>query len=254
MYHWARRIRAAAPVLLVVLLAVPALHAAQRRYIESPAGPVFREGLKLLSAEHWREAADAFEQAIDLDEQYALAFYGLGRARMGEKQYVAAVHALERCAALFISQAAERTSQQMGTAQRRQDQILELREHLRYLQSGPPSARRQLQAEQIQQNIQDLELALRDGIGDMTLRVPAFVSLSLGSAHFRRGSMVDAEREYRSALKANAKMGEAHNNLAVVLLMTGRAEDARKSVKDAERYGYPVNPQLKDDIQAALKR
>jgi tetratricopeptide (TPR) repeat protein len=246
--------RAAAPILLVTLLAGPTLHAAQRRYIESPAAPIFREGMKLLSAEHWREAADAFEQAIDLDDQYALAFYGLGRARIGEKQYVAAVHALERCAALFISQAAERTSQQMGTAQRRQDQILELREHLRYLQSGPQSARRQLQAEQIQQNIQDLELAMRDGIGDMTLRVPAFVSLSLGSAHFRRGSMADAEREYRNALKANPKMGEAHNNLAVVLLMTDRPEEARKSIKDAERHGYRVNPRLKEDIQTAVKR
>jgi tetratricopeptide (TPR) repeat protein len=246
--------RAAAPVLLVVLLAVPGLHAAQRRYVESPAAPVFREGMKLLSAEHWREAADAFEQAIDLDQQYALAFYGLGRARMGERQYVAAVNALERCAALFISQTAERTSQQMGAAQRRQDQILELREHLRYLQSGPPSPRRQLQAQQIQENIQDLELALRDGIGDLTLHVPAFVSLSLGSAHFRRGLMADAEREYRNALRANPKMGEAHNNLAVVLLMTDRPEEAGKSIKDAERYGFRVNPRLKEDIKAAARR
>ena len=103
MYYRGQRMRAAVPIVLVVLVAVPGLHAGQRRYIESPAAPVFREGMKLLSAEHWREAADAFEQAIDLDQQYALAFYGLGRARIGEKQYVAAVNALERCAALFIS-------------------------------------------------------------------------------------------------------------------------------------------------------
>jgi Flp pilus assembly protein TadD len=95
---------------------------------------------------------------------------------------------------------------------------------------------------------------LRDGIGDMTLRVPAFVSLSLGSAHFRRGSMVDAEREYRNALRANPKMGEAHNNLAVVLLVTGRVQDAQKSIRDAERFGYRVNPQLKEDIRTAVKR
>src|SRR5206468_4387452 len=119
---------------------------------------------------------------------------------------------------------------------------------------GPQSARRQLQAQQIQENIHDLELAMRDGIGDLTLRVPAFVSLSLGSAHFRRGSMADAEREYRNALRANAKMGEAHNNLAVVLLTTGRPEEAAKSIKDAERYGFRVNPRLKEEIQIAAKR
>ena len=248
------RLADGASILLLVALLTGSTLLAQRRYIESPAAPVFREGMKLLSAEHWREAANAFEQAVDLDGQYALAFYGLGRARIGEKQYVAAVNALERCAALFVAQAADRTSQQMGVAQRRQDQILELRDHLRYLQSGPQSARRQLQAQQIQENIHDLELAMRDGIGDLTLRVPAFVSLSLGSAHFRRGSMADAEREYRNALRANAKMGEAHNNLAVVLLTTGRPEEAAKSIKDAERYGFRVNPRLKEEIQIAAKR
>jgi tetratricopeptide (TPR) repeat protein len=242
----------AASMVLVLLAASGG--AQPRRYVESPAAPPYREGMKLLSNEHWDDAAQLFERAIDLDGEYALAFYGLGRARIGQKHYVAAVSALERCAALYVQQASANASQKMNLAQRRQDQILELRDQIRDLTTGPPNARRQLQAQQIQDQIQDLEHAMRDDIGDITMRVPAFVSLSLGSAHFRKGSMADAEREYRNALKANPRMGEAHNNLAVVLLMTDRPTEAEKSLKQAERYGYRVSAALKADIRQAAKK
>ncbi len=245
--------RAAASALIVALLATPTAQPQQRRYIESPAAPHYREGMRLLADEHWSEAADLFERAIDLDSAYALAFYGLGRARIGQKQYVAAVAALEHCAGLYRVQAADRASQKMDLAQRRQDQIQELRDHIRNLMSGPQTAARQLQAQQVLDQIQDLEIAMRDGIGDITLRVPAFVLLSLGSAHFRRGSMPDAEREYRNAIRANPRMGEAHNNLAVVLLLTGRPDEAEKSVKEAERRGFRVPAAVKDDIKKAKR-
>jgi tetratricopeptide (TPR) repeat protein len=238
----------------ILVLLTTLVGAQQRRYVESPAAAPYREGMKLLTNEYWDEAAELFEHAIDLDEEYALAFYGLGRARIGQKHYAAAVNALERCAALYREQANASASQKMDLAQRRQDQILELRDQLRDLSIGPQNARRQLQAQQVQDQIEDLERAMRDGIGDLTLRVPAFVSLSLGSAQFRKGSMADAEREYRSALKANPKMGEAHNNLAVVLLLTGRPQEADKSVRQAERYGFKVSSDLKADIRQAARK
>jgi tetratricopeptide (TPR) repeat protein len=244
--------RAALIILLALLSPLP-VGAQPRRFVESPAAPLYRDGMRLLTDEHWREAADTFERAIDLDANYALAFYGLGRARIGEKQYVAAVAALERCRAMYVEEAGARASRDMDATQRRRDRILELREYQRQLMSGPQRGATQLLAQQIQDQIADLELAMRDGIGDMTLRIPAFVSLSLGSAYFRRGSMLEAERAYRDALRANPSMGEAHNNLAVVLLMTGRAADAEKSIRDAERHGFKVSPQLKRDVRDAQR-
>jgi len=246
--------RAAAFSLIIALLAAPAAHAQIRRLVESPAAPPYREGMKLLSDEHWTEAATLFEQAIDLDSQYALAFYGLGRARMGQKQYVAAVSAFDRCAALYLQQAASGSTQRMTLAQSRQDQIMELREYLRSLQSSRQASARMGEAERIADMIRDLERDMHDGMGDVMVRVPAFVSLSLGSAHFRRGAMADAEHEYRNALKANPRMGEAHNNLAVVLLVTGRPHEAQKSLDDAKRYGFRISPELKREIGQALQR
>ncbi len=45
--------------------------------------------------------------------------------------------------------------------------------------------------------------------------------MALGSAYFRNGTLPDAEREYREALKIDSQVGEAHNNLAVVCLRRG---------------------------------
>jgi Tfp pilus assembly protein PilF len=79
--------------------------------------------------------------------------------------------------------------------------------------------------------------------------VPAWISLALGSAYFRAGKLADAEQEYKAAIAADPGTGEAHSNLAVVYLETGRYDEAEKAVKAAEKAGFRVNPQLKQDIK-----
>ena len=66
--------------------------------------------------------------------------------------------------------------------------------------------------------------------------------------------MADAEREYRAALAVDPKLGEAHNNLAVVCMLTGRFPDAEQEIKAAEKNGFKVNPQLKEDLKKAAAR
>ena len=83
------------------------------------------------------------------------------------------------------------------------------------------------------------------------LEVPAWISLALGSAYFRTDAMESAEREYREAIRVEPRMGEAHNNLAVVLMLTGRLEEAENEVKAAEKAGFRVSPQFKEDLKKA---
>jgi Flp pilus assembly protein TadD len=78
---------------------------------------------------------------------------------------------------------------------------------------------------------------------------PAELSLALGSAYFRSGDLVAAEREWKTAVSVNKRLGEAHNNLAALYAMTGRKAEAQQAVKNAERSGFRVNPNLKADIQ-----
>ena len=84
--------------------------------------------------------------------------------------------------------------------------------------------------------------------------VPAFVYLALGSAYFRTEQFPDAEREYRAAIAVEPKSGEAFNNLAALYLQTGRYKEADEAVKSAERAGFRVHPQLKQDIKDKLDK
>jgi Flp pilus assembly protein TadD len=72
--------------------------------------------------------------------------------------------------------------------------------------------------------------------------------MSLGAAYFRNNQFADAEREYKIAIEANSESGETHNNLAVLYLLTDRADLAQSEIKLAEQTGYKVNPGLKDDV------
>ena len=73
--------------------------------------------------------------------------------------------------------------------------------------------------------------------------------LALGSAYFRQEKLADAEIEWKAAVEANRKLGQAYNNLAVVYMMTGRKTEAEEAVRAAEHAGFSVNPGLKNDIR-----
>ena len=53
-------------------------------------------------------------------------------------------------------------------------------------------------------------------------------------------------------LLVDPKFGEAHSNLALVCLLTGRAAEAQEHVRLAEEAKYHVNPDLKRQIRDAL--
>ena len=99
----------------------------------------------------------------------------------------------------------------------------------------------------LEQRLQSLEQ--QGATYDAPFRPPAFVLLALGSAHFRGGDLQSAEVEWKSAIEADPKYGEAHNNLAVLYMLTNRKKEAEETVRAAERSGFRVNPQLKEDIR-----
>ena len=237
-------------LLLTVLFSVAAPCAGQTRN-SSPAAVHYRIGLELLANEYWDDAAEAFQKAIELDAEFALAHYGLGRAEMGRQDYNAAISALAKCRSLYLAQADAGAAREMRMLQRRQEQMQQLREDIREQMAGPQSARRQRLVRLLQDQLSDLESRGLTNDLDLQVSAPAFVLLSLGSAYFRKGALGDAEREYLAAIKANSKMGEAHNNLAVVYLLTDRYELAEQAVKQAERNKFRVDPQLKEDIRTA---
>lgn len=216
----------------------------------------YRLGWEHMRVEHWSDAAKEFDEAIAIDPEFEFPHYGLGRARLAMKRYVEAIASFERCRAILQAQAGRQFANARDAQRYREDRLRELDEQIRFEQSvrpqsgsGQSSTMRGLQLSR--QNVQE---SIRRGT-DMTIdsTVPAWLTLSLGSAYFRAGRLADAEREYKAAVAVDPKAGEAHSNLAVVYLETERYKEALAAVDAAKRAGFRVHPDLEREIRDRLK-
>jgi len=204
-----------------------------------------RQGWELMTAESWERAASAFQEAVAIDNTFEDAYYGLGRAQIALRQYVAAIATLTTCRQLYVAQAGRRFTGQQDAQRYRQDRIVEIDEQVRQVQTMPPTAQQQNLLRQLDNQRRDIQNAITRGSGmSMVTTAPPWVSLSLGSAFFRSGRLADAEREYKAAIAADNRFGEAHSNLAVVYLETNRLAEAEAALKNARKAGFKVNPQL----------
>jgi tetratricopeptide (TPR) repeat protein len=211
----------------------------------------YRSGEQALQQEAFDQAEREFQEAGRLDPLLELAHYGLGQVYMATRRYPLAVRAYEKCREVFETNGALAMQNEAAYEQRLRDQITALEDARRSLETGVVRSRNAFASVQrLQIQITELKTQLNRK-PDQAPPVPAWISLALGSAYFRTSAMPEAEREYRAAIAADPKLGEAHNNLAVVLLLTGRPADAEQSLTAAERAGFQVNPQLKDDIKKA---
>jgi superkiller protein 3 len=208
----------------------------------------YQRGLSLMTAESWDEAVEEFQAAIELDPYLAVAYYNLGQCRMAQKRYVEAVaaytgcrHTIERLGSLSMKERGERE-------RARVDEINELKNALQVLPTLKQVNVMQ-ETTRIEDRLRFLEsMQFREG---KPLKMPAEVPLALGSAYFRQGKLEDAEREYLEAVELNDRLGAAHNNLAVIYLMTGQLEEAESAIRRAEKSGFRVNPNLKKDLKEA---
>jgi tetratricopeptide (TPR) repeat protein len=208
----------------------------------------FSAGQDGMHVEAFERAVREFKAAIELDPQLVLAHYNLGQAHMALKQYPEAVQAYLGC-----RQAIEHlNSLQQGQVVERDheidDQIHDLRDLIRRVRqerTADPGNKIMM----IEERIRVLE-GIRGKGNDRHARVPAELYLALGSAYYRQGALADAEREYAEAIKSDAKLGPAHNNLAVIYMLSGRYKEARVALQKAEKSGFPVNPNLKRDLEA----
>jgi tetratricopeptide (TPR) repeat protein len=214
-----------------------------------------RLGWDYMKAESWDRAAEAFQSAIDFDPTFEMPYYGLGRADMALKKYVAAIAAYVKCRELYQARAGQQFANAQDAQRYRTNRLTEIDELIRQLQSGPQTIQVQDQLRQIQEQRRQIQEVISRG-NDMSMdsTVPAWVSLALGSAYFRAQRLADAEREYKATIDADSKSGEAHNNLAVVYMLTGRLDDSAKELSLAEKSGYKVNPEFKKDLNERRRK
>lgn len=235
-------------LLLVALVSTNRL-VAQADHARDRALPHYKIGLEEMRAERWDKAAVAFRQAVEFDPTFEMAYYALGRTNLSWKRYTEAATALSTCQKLYRSKTGRRFSNQQEAQRYRRDRMIEIDELIRQYSAGPQTGQSQQIVRQLSDQRQQIQEAIQRGTDvSIDATVPAYVSMALGSAFFRLGRLADAEREYKATIAADSKTGEAHSNLAVLYLQTGRYLEAEKAVKAAEKTGFKVNPMLKDDI------
>src|SRR3954465_10066636 len=94
----------------------------------------YRNAWGAMHNESWDEAAKEFRAAIESDDKFALAYYGLGRAEMGRKNFPKAIAAYNGCKALCVRLGGERYTNQMDYKRRVEDQMLEYQTALQQAQ------------------------------------------------------------------------------------------------------------------------
>jgi tetratricopeptide (TPR) repeat protein len=205
----------------------------------------YRAGQAFFSAEKFDRAAEEFAKATRKDPLFTLAHYQAGQSYMNLKRYASAIQAFQRCLEATRALYNLVETNRFAVEKQRDDDILEARETVRALQQSGHA----LLAVRAEQHLADLEkqrTSMNRGF-----QPPAEVLLSLGSAYFRNGDHAAAEAEWKAAVEVNPKLGEAHNNLAVIYMMTQRFDEANAAIRTAEKAGFRVNPQLKEDLKKA---
>lgn len=237
--------------ILIIGVLTSSIVLAQQLNARERARQPYAEGLAHMRAEAFDAAARAFRAAVSIDPEFEMAHYMLGRVHLVQKQYVSAVYALEKSRDLHIAEASRAFQNKQEGQRLRRERLVEMDRLISDLRQVVPQTFRIVeQIRQLRERKRQLENW--DRADDLTpgKLVPAFVSLSLGSAYFRSGKLAEAERAYLATIAADPKTGEAHNNLAVVYFETGRYTEAERAVRAAEKAGVRVHPDLKADIAA----
>ncbi|CAN5573794.1 hypothetical protein BH23ACI1_BH23ACI1_26990 [soil metagenome] len=222
----------------------------QQQHQREQAREPYQSGIEHLRNERLEAAERAFTQATAIDPAFEMAHYMLGRTHLAQKRYASAVYALTKARDLYLDQATKVFESKNEIQSRRRQWLAEIDLLLQDLRAvNPQTFQIQEQIRQLEERKRQVENLQRGVEMRPGTLVPAFVSLSLGSALFRAGKLPDAEKAYLDAVAADPKVGEAHNNLAVVYMETRRYEDAERAVKNAEKTGLRVPQALKDEIR-----
>lgn len=239
------------PVAAFVLAASPV--AAQMSGVGSQqheqAQQAYERGQDLMQRESFEEAAVSFKTAIKLDPMHWLAHYGLGQANMALKRYPEAVQAYLGCREVLVNVAALDAAQQNTLNKLREEEIQEVRETLVRVQQGKIKTGSPLSLEvQLQDRLRVLEGSRLRG-KEQKVGVPGGLMLGLGSAYFRSGRLVEAQAAFLEAVEIDPKLGPAHNNLAVMYMMSGEFAKAKEEVRRAEKAGTRVSDAFKQELE-----
>src|SRR4051794_765185 len=85
----------------------------------------YQRGWEAMRGEQWDQAVSEFKRTIEIDPQFELAYYSLGRAHMGQRAFAKAIAAYIECRDRFVRHGGERFSNDLDARRRIEDRMLE---------------------------------------------------------------------------------------------------------------------------------
>lgn len=214
------------------------------------------------AAGQWAAAEGALREAIRLDPASPIAPYALGLALMERKAFAPAVLAFTQSREAFRCLRVADPEEQRQFRERLDRQLEQLRKSLAEFER---SRLQQTIVKDPQEQGHDLPTPLGQSVHSVQAlearidelqrlrqsarREPVALALAIGNAQFNAGALEAAELEFRAALAAEPRNGDAHNNLAVTLTLLGRLDEAESELRAAEHSGVKVSPRIRDEIQ-----
>ena len=203
------------------------------------ARPVALAAEAFMRAEAWAEAAKLFQQAIDIDNEFEDAYYGLGLANVRMKNYAAAFPAYVKCRDLYRAMAGKTVRQPAGCT------TLPAGSHHRDRRAHPPVSDRPSEhgqpgslaaAAAAEERHPGFHLA-REQHEHRELGALRSCTWRSGAHTFEPGSCQRRSRNTKPRIPQTPSPGEALNNLAVVYMQTGHYKEADDALKSAEKAG-----------------
>lgn len=216
----------------------------------------YRAGKDALTHDLFGPAEEEFRLAVKLDSLLVAAHHGLGQTLMATKRYPEAVNAFLAAREAFRLGQVRSAGTEMAMQRRLDEQIKALQDEsvaARGRVTGPNASAVQAYIDRNEDQIRTLQSLRKRGEGG-PLPTPHWLSFALGSACFRSGDLIRAEEEYRAALSQKGDVGEAHLNLGVVCMLTGRLAEAGREIALAEKFGVKVPSGLKDELKTRASK
>jgi tetratricopeptide (TPR) repeat protein len=216
------------------------------------ASRFYQKGARALQVGNIPQATENFDKALERAPGFPEALIGRGHIAMSEQRYgdaLAAYQAARDGYAEFGAVLLDLRSKRYAESQK---QIQALQDQLTQLQFNTNSQQANLQAAQLENAISQLQAIAAPTQGDAT-EPPGEVFFYIGNAMFRLNRFGEALEAWEACRERTPEYAMVYNNLALAYWKEGRMEEAVASLDRAEELGFPVNPQFRQDLEAAAR-
>lgn len=235
----------AASLVISAIVGLPTLAEVSTKDVKKAAN-LTAKGDRALQKGDVGGAKSSFDRALSSVPTFPAALVGLGNIAMAEKKYAAALNNYEKArdgyadlGHLLMQIEAQRYANTIDQISILQDSISQAR------QSGSGGANLSISKwENEIERLRSIQVPTEETINEP----PAEIYFFIGNAHFQMRNVDAAVEAWETCREKNSEFAMVHNNLALAYAQAGRMDDARQSLQRAEKLGFPVNPQFKNDL------